>query len=149
MLDSQWRTAPPEKGEFLAFSLRLDTRRIPAAVIKKYTALSLRDEEERNKQQGKKFISRERKKELKEQVKLRLLSRFLPIPAEFNVVWATTSNMVYFASTQSKMCDLFMEYFTLTFDLHLEAMTPYQLAASMLDENAMSRLDIIEATQFA
>ena len=149
MLDSQWRTAPPEKGEFLAFSLRLDTRRIPAAVIKKYTALSLRDEEERNKQQGKKFISRERKKELKEQVKLLLLSRFLPIPAEFNVVWATTSNMVYFASTQSKMCDLFMEYFTLTFDLHLEAMTPYQLAASMLDENAMSRLDIIEATQFA
>lgn len=149
MLDSQWRTAPPEKGEFLAFSLRLDTRRIPAAVIKKYTALSLRDEEERNRQQGKKFISRERKKELKEQVKLRLLSRFLPIPAEFNVVWATTSNMVYFASTQSKMCDLFMEYFTLTFDLHLEAMTPYQLAASMLDENAMSRLDIIEATQFA
>lgn len=149
MLDSQWRTAPPEKGEFLAFSLRLDARRIPAAVIKKYTALSLRDEEERNKQQGKKFISRERKKELKEQVKLRLLSRFLPIPAEFNVVWATTSNMVYFASTQPKMCDLFMEYFTLTFDLHLEAMTPYQLAASMLDENAMSRLDIIEATQFA
>lgn len=149
MLDTQWRTAPPEKGEFLTFSLRLDTRRIPAAVIKKYTALSLRDEEERNKQQGKKFISRERKKELKEQVKLRLLSRFLPIPAEFNVVWSTTSNMVYFASTQSKMCDLFMEYFTLTFDLHLEAMTPYQLAASMLDENAMSRLDIIEATQFA
>ena len=149
MLDSQWRTAPPEKGEFLAFSLRLDTRRIPAAVIKKYTALSLRDEEERNKQQGKKFISRERKKELKEQVKLRRLSRFLPNPAESKVGWATTSNMVYFASTQSKMCDLFMEYFTLTFDLHLEAMTPYQLAASMLDENAMSRLDIIEATQFA
>lgn len=149
MLDSQWRTAPPEKGEYLTFSLRLDTRRIPAAVIKKYTALSLRDEEERNKQQGKKFISRERKKELKEQVKLRLLSRFLPIPAEFNVVWATMSNMVYFASTQSKMCDMFMEYFTLTFDLHLEALTPYQLAASVLDEAAMTRLDVLEPTQFA
>ena len=34
MLDSEWRTAPPHKGAYLLFSLRLDTRRIPAAVIK-------------------------------------------------------------------------------------------------------------------
>ena len=29
MLDTEWRQAPPEKGDFLTFSLRLDTRRIP------------------------------------------------------------------------------------------------------------------------
>ena len=28
MLDSEWRTAPPHKGAYLLFSLRLDTRRI-------------------------------------------------------------------------------------------------------------------------
>lgn len=149
MLDSAWRTAPPDKGEFLVFSLRLDTRRIPAAVLKKHTMIALRDEEARNKEQGKKFISRERKKELREQVKLRLRSRFLPIPAEFNVVWSTPSNLVYLASTQSKICDMFMEHFTLTFDLHLEPLTPYQLAASSLDEASLARLDIIEPTQFA
>ena len=100
-------------------------------------------------EQGKKFISREHKKELKEQVLLRLRQRFLPIPAEFNVIWATDRNEVWFASTQGKMIDLFMEAFLNSFELHLEQITPYSLAETMLDEAAMSRLDRIEATQFA
>ncbi|WP_035065618.1 recombination-associated protein RdgC [Nitratidesulfovibrio termitidis] len=149
MLDTAWRTAPPEKGGYIAFSLRQDTRRIPAAVLKKHLSLALREEEARNKEQGKKFISRERKKELKEQTRLRLMSRFLPIPAEFNVLWAIDTGIIYFASTQSKMLDLFSDYFTLTFDLHLEPLTPYALAASMLDEAAMTRLDTLEPTRFA
>ena len=49
----QWRSAPPEKGAYLAFALRLDTRRIPPAVLKKYVTIALR-EEGRIKEQGKK-----------------------------------------------------------------------------------------------
>ena len=143
MLDSEWRTAPPHKGAYLLFSLRLDTRRIPAAVIKKHLTLALKAEKEKMQEQGKKFISRERKKELKEQVLLRLRQRFLPIPAEFNVIWATDRNEVWFASTQGKMIDLFMEAFLNSFELHLEQITPYSLAETMLDEAAMSRLDRI------
>lgn len=149
MLDTHWRTAPPEKGAYYTFSLRQDTRRIPAAVLKKHTAIALREEEARIKEQGKKFVGRERKKELKDQTKLRLLSRFLPIPAEFNVIWSMDSGIIYFASTQSKMCELFMDYFTLTFDLHVEPFTPYSLAATLLDEEGMKRLDALEPTQFA
>ena len=149
MLDSEWRTAPPQKGAYFLFSLRLDTRRIPAGVVKKHLALALRDEKERMQAQGKQFISRERKKELKEQVLLRLRQRFLPVPAEFNVIWNTVKNEVWFASTQNRMIDLFMEYFLQSFDVHLEQMTPYSLAESLLDEEAMSRLDRIEPTEFA
>lgn len=148
MLDNEWRASPPNKGEFLAFSLRLDTRRIPAAVLKKHTMIALRDEEARNKEQGKKFISRERKKELREQVKLQLRSRFLPIPAEFNVVWSTPTGIVYLASTQPKLCEMFMELFTRTFDLHLEPMTPYQLAATHLDASAIGKLETLQPTLF-
>ena len=57
MLDMQWRSAPPEKGAYLAFALRLDTRRIPPAVLKKYVTIALREEEGRIKEQGKKFIA--------------------------------------------------------------------------------------------
>ncbi|MFI3271527.1 MAG: recombination-associated protein RdgC [Pseudomonadota bacterium] len=149
MLDPAWITAPASKAEYITFSLRLDTRRIPAAVLKKHTMLALREEEARNKEQGKKFISRERKKELREQTKLRLLSRFLPIPATFNVVWSGPTGMVYLASTQSKICDMFMEHFTLTFDLHLEPLTPYQLAVNNLSEAELAKLDDLQATQFA
>ena len=149
MLDSQWRTAPPQKGAYFVFSLRLDTRRIPAGVVKKHLALALREEKERMQAQGKNFISRERKKELKEQVLLRLRQRFLPVPAEFNVIWNTARNEVWFASTQNRMIDLFMEFFLQSFDVHLEQLTPYSLAETLLDEETMSRLDRMEPTEFA
>ena len=149
MLDSEWISAPPQKGAYLVFSLRLDMRRIPAGVVKKHLAVALRDEKKRMHEQGKTFISRERKKELKEQVMLRLRMRFLPIPSEFNVLWAMDRNEIWFASTQNKMIDLFMEEFLKTFELHLEQLTPYTLAASMLDEESLIRLDQLEATQFA
>ena len=149
MLDTEWATAPPQKGAYIVFSLRLDIRRIPAGVVKKHLAVALRDEKNRMHEQGKTFVSRERKKELKEQVMLRLRMRFLPIPSEFNVLWSIDRNEVWFASTQGKMIDLFIEEFFKTFDLKLEQLTPYNLADSMLDEDGLARLDQLEATQFA
>lgn len=148
MLDTQWHTAPPDKGGYLFFSLRLDTRRVPAGVIKKHHALALRAEKERQAQQGKTFISRERKKELKEQVLLRLRQRFLPVPAEFHVVWAADTGMVWFASTQGKMIDAFTDYFTQTFELNLEQLKPFELALSLVDDAVSTRLDTLEPTQF-
>ena len=148
MLDTEWKLSPPEKGDFLTFSLRLDTRRIPPAVLRKHVRLALRDEEERIKQLGKKFIARERKKEIAEQVKLRLMGRFLPIPAEFQVIWNTRTGVVWFASTQAKMIETFLELFSRTFELRLEQLTPYALALSMLGEQFAEKLDAVESTHF-
>ncbi len=149
MLDMQWHTAPPQKGEYIVFSLRLDTRRVPPGVIKKHLALALRDEKQKMQEQNKTYISRERKKELKEQVMIRLRQRFLPIPAEFNVVWSTTNNTVWFMSTQNKMLEIFTELFTKTFNLHLDQMTPYGLASTFLNEAQLIQLDMLEPTHFA
>lgn len=149
MLDTEWREAPPQKGEYIAFSLRLDTRRVPPAVLKKHTAVAMKAEETRNREQGKKYISRERKKEIREQVELKLRTRTMPIPAEFNVVWNTGDNAVFFASTQSKMIEAFQEHFSRTFNLDLEALTPYGLAARILGEAGLAKLDHLEPTRFA
>ncbi len=149
MLDMNWSAAPPEKGSYLVFSLRQDTRRIPAGVVKKHLALAMKDEKVKMAEQGKNYISRERKKELKEQVMLKLRMRFLPVPAEFNVLWAVDTGMIWFASTQGKMVDLFVEYFIQSFNLHLEPLTPYNLAVSMLGEDVAAKLDMLEPTTFA
>ena len=148
MLDTEWKLSPPEKGDFLTFSLRLDTRRIPPAVLRKHVRLALRDEEERIKALGKKFIGRERKKEIQEQVKLRLMGRFLPIPAEFQVVWNMRSGRVYFASTQTKMIEMFLDLFTRTFELRLEQLLPYSLALAMFGEEISAKLDDVQSTNF-
>lgn len=149
MLDTQWRNSPPQKGAYLVFSLRLDTRRVPPAVLKKHTAIALKAEEARNREQGKKYVSRERKKELRENVDMKLRMRFLPIPAEFNVVWNTQDNTVFFASTQPKMIEAFQEHFSRTFNLDLDQLTPYGLAVKILGEAGLAKLDHLEPTQFA
>jgi len=149
MLDTEWVVAPPEKAAYVTFALRLETRRVPPAVLKKHHALALREEKRRMGEQGKQFVSRERKKELKEQVQLRLMRHFLPIPAIFDVIWATDADLVYFASTQRKVLDIFEEYFTKCFELPLEQLTPYGLAAMSLSEHEISRLDTLEPTNFA
>lgn len=147
MLDMTFAVNPVEKGVYLAFSLRLDTRRVPPAVIKKHLAIALRKEEAQNREMGKKFVSRDRKAELKEQVMLKLRMRFLPIPAEFQVVWNTAESTVYFASTQQKMLDTFEDLFVRTFELHIVPLSPYELAVARLKDAAL--LDTLEPTQFA
>ena len=120
----------------------------PPGVLKKHVLLALQEEERGIHEQGKKYIIRTRRIELRDQVRLQLMQRFLPIPAMFEVIWATDSGRVYLASSNNKLINLFTEHFTLSFDLHLEALTPYGLAATMLDEATIHRLDDLEPTKF-
>ncbi len=148
-LDTEWVTAPPQKGDYLAFSLRLDIRRIPAGVVRKHLDKAIKQEKEDNARSGKKFISRERKKELKEQVVLKLRSRFLPVPGEFNVLWNTSTNEIWFASTQTKVKELFTTKFLNTFNLHLRELTPSALALQMLGGEKADDLNLLGPTQFS
>ena len=139
-LDTTWQAGPPQKGAYIAFSLRVDTRRIPAGVARKHLMLALKREKAENEKNGKKFISRERRKELKEQVQLSLRRRFLPVPGEFNVIWNTANNEIWFASTQEKVIELFVQRFLATFELHIEQLTPSALALSMLGDAAEEKI---------
>lgn len=148
MLDMGWTQSPPEKGEYFTFSLRLDTRRIPPAVLKKHYTIALNKELEHNKEQGKNFVSRDRKREIKEQVTLRLRARSLPIPAVFDIVWNPSENRVYLATTNSKVRALFEDHFAATFDLHLEPLTPFFMAMDVLGEDAAPKLENLDPTIF-
>lgn len=148
MLDMNWAQSPPEKGEYFTFKLRLDTRRIPPAVLKKHNTIALNKELEHNKEQGKNFVSRDRKREIKEQVTLKLRARSLPIPAVFDVIWNPTANRVYLDTTNAKVRSLFEDHFALTFDLHLEPLTPFFMAMEELGEEAAPRLEGLDPTIF-
>ncbi len=147
-LDTEWRTAPPSKGEFLAFALRLDTRRIPPAVFKKHYQIALADLQETMRQKGQKYVTRNQKQELREQVKLRLLSQTLPIPAVFDVVWSTASKRIYFGSVQAKVRVLFEELFAETFGLQLEPLTPFALGQDLLGPQEAFKLEEYEPGVF-
>lgn len=147
-LDTTWQAGPPQKGAYLAFSLRLDIRRVPAGVVRKYLDLALKREKAENEKNGRKFISRERRKELKEQVQMALRKRFLPVPGEFNVIWNTANNEIWFASTQEKVIELFAQRFLDTFKLHIEQLTPPALALSMLGDAAEADIHSADSVDY-
>lgn len=149
LLDPDFALCPPEKGSYLAFTLRLDTRRIPPAVLKKHLALALNKALAELAEQGKKFLTKEQKNEIREQVVLRLRARTLPIPACFDVIWDTDKQLVYLASTHAKIKELFEEHFTHSFGLHLEPLTPYFAARRILQRETWPELDAFEPTIFA
>ncbi len=148
LLDAEWATAVPEKGPYLAFSLRLDTRRIPPAVFKKHWMIALRERMAQLAQEGKKFLSKDQKTELRDQVRQRLMMRSLPIPAVFDVVWSVRDNRVYLATTNTKIRVLFEELFTRTFEAELEPLTPVVLGLELLGEAAEGRLTGFEGSMF-
>ncbi len=148
MLDTRWRRSPPEKGAYLAFTMRLETRRISPAVLKKHLLMAMEAELERAKEGGKDFVGRERKKEVKEQVKLKLMARSLPVPALFEAVWSPKDNWLWFGSTNAKARTLFEDLFAQTFELTLEPQTPFFLAMDILGEGAAQALEQLEPTVF-
>ena len=148
MLDTAWAAGTPFKGEYVAFALRLDTRRIPAAVFKKYYQIGLQEAMAKAKEQGKKFVGREAKRELKENVKLWLLRQTLPVPAVFDVVWNMRTNRILLGSTQNTARTLFEDLFTKSFELHLEPLTPYYLAQNIGGEKILEKLEGYEPTMF-
>ena len=149
MLDPDFALCPPEKGPYLAFTLRLDTRRIPPAVMKKHLLVAMNEAMQAMREQGKKFVTKEQKAEIRDQVELRLRARTLPIPACFDVIWDTDKQIVSIASTQSKLTELFEELFTHTFGLTLEPLTPYFLALQLIGKDRQAELDEFEPTVFA
>ncbi|MDI3492250.1 MAG: hypothetical protein PWP17_132 [Desulfomicrobiaceae bacterium] len=141
MLDTSFENEPVDLGDYLVFALRLDTRRVPAAVFKKHVTVAMGQALAAAKAEGKKFLSKDEKLEIRERVALALRARFLPIPAIFQVVWNVRRHHVYLASVHPKVIDLFHEMFTQTFGLHLEPMDPYFSARALLDVAELSLLD--------
>ena len=68
----------PEKGNYMNFGLRIDTRKVPSAIFKKHLAEMTQEELQRT---GKTFLSKNRKRDLKELCKTRLLSKTEPRPS--------------------------------------------------------------------
>ena len=66
MFDTEWNSSVPEKGPYMAFGFRVDVRRIPPAILKKHVAEKVREEIENLQTQGKKFLTKGRKGEIRE-----------------------------------------------------------------------------------
>lgn len=115
MLDLAWGMSVPEKGNFMVFGFRIDTRRVPGPVLRKEYGKALQEELEKAQAEGKKFVSRERKKELKELVKAKLMAKTPPSPAVVDAALDRTTGQLLVSSTSSRQLESFAEHFKASF----------------------------------
>ncbi|MCX5895781.1 MAG: recombination-associated protein RdgC [Proteobacteria bacterium] len=118
------------KDPYLAFSLRIDTRRVPPLAMK---AALLREEMRYKKSTKKERLSKKEKDTLKEQVSDSLMKKVLPIPVLYDVCWNSATGIVLFFSTNKKAAMEFMDFFSVSFQLMLTPLYPYELACSLID----------------
>lgn len=87
-----------------------------AGGLQKHYQIALKQSLGGHRRPGEALLSKERKRELREQVALRLRARALPVPAVFEVVWNTQTDSVWLATTNAKVRDLFEDVFSATFE---------------------------------
>lgn len=127
---------PPQ----LCFTLRRDQRRVPAALLRR--ELQRAEEEFLAAHPGLQRAPKQKREELREAVKGRLLARTLPVPSLFDVVWDCESGILTFTGMSPKIAEIFEGLFRQTFDgLRLVARHPFARARQVIPETLQPALD--------
>ncbi len=131
MFDSEFAYASYAAGDAVVLALRIDERKVPAAILKK---LCLKEEQRVKKERQLPRLSRAHRQEIRENVRLALLKQAVPTPAVHDLVWDLASSTVLFFSTNKKAIEVVEQYFKETFGLTLVRQVPYLVAEHLLDD---------------
>lgn len=145
MFDSAFEYASYSAGDYIVLSLRIDERKVSNAALKKFTA---KEEERIKKERQVPKLARSHRVEIKENMKLMLTKRAVPIPAVYDLCWNLSEGTVLFFSTNRKAQEEVEEYFKETFGLRLVQQIPYLTAGHLLDEAGEERLANITPSIF-
>lgn len=122
------------KEPCIALSWRVDVRRVPKKALLQYC----REAEERAKEsEGIEFLSKKRREEIRETVRVRLLKRAIPVAQTYDMIWNLHASALIFGSVSNKLCDEFAEFFLQCFDLRLQPLFPHRAALQILQKEGM------------
>ena len=131
MFDSQFAYASHAVGDHIVLSLRVDERRVSSKVLNKFC---LKEEERIKKERQVPSLARAHRVEIRENVKLMLIKKAMPVPEVYDLCWNLAESSLLFFSTNQKAQELLEEFFKETFDLTLLLQVPYLTAEHLLDE---------------
>jgi DNA recombination-dependent growth factor C len=147
-----WRNpliTPPEKDwatqdRFALFGLRMDSRKVPAALLRAHVDLRLRQLQA---EKDLAFIGKEARISMADEVKAELLQKVLPALKVVDVAWDLKGGMLWTTATsgraQSALLDLFMK----SFGAELKPLAPLLLAGRVAPElpvEALMALDPLD-----
>lgn len=134
MFDHRLEAMEYLKEPCIALSWRVDVRKVPLKALKRYC----REAEEKIKEsEGLEFLSKKRRREIKESVQATLLKRVLPQSQTYDMIWNLHTSTVLFGSVSNNRCDEFAEFFMQCFGLHLKPVFPYSAALEVVETEGM------------
>ena len=122
VLDTKFEFANYALGDYLIFSLRMDKKSVPPALLKLKAGEAERAFLAEKKQER---LYKEQRKQIAESVRLNLLSKALPVPSFFDVCWCISKKWLIFGSHSEKVNDPFAKLFERTFQAKLEPFIPW------------------------
>jgi len=145
MFDSEFAYASYSAGDYVVLSLRIDERKVPPKVLKKFC---LKEEERLKRERQVPKLSRGQRLEIKDNVRLMLTKKAVPVPVVYDLAWNLSEGTALFFSTSAKAQEAVEDIFKETFGLLLVRQIPYLTAAHLLDPEDEDRLAAITPALF-
>lgn len=140
--DFTFSTDSVARGEFYFFNMRLDKRTIPGATLRNETNKAIKEELART---GKDYLSRDRKREIKEQTELRLRTRTVPTPKTVQCVYDPGAEILYAGTTSKTEIEIIEDLLGETFDEHPQLLFPCDRAENYLGGDTTAKLNEIQS----
>ena len=137
MFDSSFAHASYAVGDYIVLSLRIDERKVSKTLLQKF---SLKEEERLKKEKQIPRINRSQRVRIKEDVRLQLVKKSLPLPSVYDLCWNLADNTVLFFSISTKAQSVLEDFFKECFGLTIMLQVPYLAAAHLLDVSQQERL---------
>ena len=112
-------------GTYMVFPLRIDKKSIPPKLVRKHCTLEV---DKRLAATGRRYLSANEKKAVKEHVVLTLSRRIPATPNIYDVVWDYKDASVWFFSNLKSANEALETLFIKSFGLHLIRLFPYTMA---------------------
>jgi len=137
MFDSSFAHASYAAGDQIVLALRIDERKVSNTLLKKF---SLKEEERIKKEHNAPRLSRGHRQQIREDVRLQLIKKALPLPSIYELAWNLGDNTLLFFSTSAKAQSVLEDFFKECFGLTIMLQVPYLVGANLLAPEEQERL---------
>ena len=141
MFDSEFSHASYAVGDQIVLSLRVDERKVSSSLLKKFT---LKEEERIKKENRAPRLSKGHRQQIKEDIRLQLAKKALPLPSVYELSWNLANNTLLFFSISVKAQSILEDFFKESFGLTIILQPPYLVAANLLDDSEQETLKAIQ-----
>jgi DNA recombination-dependent growth factor C len=147
-----WRNpliTPPDpdwvsQERFAVFALRIDTRRVPATLLRAHVDLRA---QQLLKEKDLAFLGKEARISLQDEIKVELLRKVLPVPKVVEVAWDLKGGLLWTTAASAKAQGALSSLFMKSFGCEVHPLVPLVLAGRLCPElpvEALMALDPLD-----